>query len=196
MSTKTKVEKVITRAELKEILLGVNSPKFISMKTKTEVGMNKYTNFWIEDENGNKVRNSNRVPWKRGPVYKVSKKISLITGFNYETSVNGRLVREGKEPNFKPGEGQFKQLSKGLVTDKKTESKFYVRYQRMKSSTVNTEYVPSDGNPIELAMFKNWMKSKSENTNQGLDNPLNYEVCNLDNVLEITINGCHYTLTN
>lgn len=186
----------ITRDELKNILLGINGPTFIAMKTKTEVGMNKYTNFWIEDGNGNKVQNTNRVLWERGPVWKVSDKYRIITGFDYESSVNGRLKREGKEPNFKSeGSTWMKMLSKGLVTDKKTESKFYLRYQSLPSSTLSTEYV-SDGDPIEFQMFKDYMKQKSESDNQGLDNPLMFQVCKLENIQEISVGGFHYVLTD
>lgn len=171
----------ITRNELKTILQGIEFPTFVSMVTRTPVGMNKTDNPYLPDG-----------------IFKTSEKCQINTGFDYVNSVNNRLKKEGKEPDFKGGEGRelwFNVISKGLVTDRKTGEKFYFRYQYLPTSTQSTEF-SYKGDPIGQELFSQFERSHSNYGNQGLDNPLMFQVCDLRNILEMSIGGHHYELTD
>jgi hypothetical protein len=194
--------RTITRSELKGILENVNNPDMISFISKVPVKMNQYLDYWLVGENGKKSKNPNPTvnPFLENGIFNLSKKFKIITGFDYENSVNNRLKKEGKEQNFVSGEGRevwFEMISKGLVTDKKTHQKFYLRYQFLKDSVTSTEYL-YNGNPILKQLFESYMTQKNEDSyqNQGLDDTLNFQVCNLDNILEISMGGEKYQLTD
>ena len=170
----------ITRDELKNILSTVNTPMFISIKSNTELPMNKKGNPWFG-------------------VRKISEKYKILTGFDYDQSIDGRQEKEGVEkidtnPNDRPQ--WFEQISKGLVTDKKTGEKFYLRYQYMTDSTLSSKLSPEPNfkNDIEKQMFESFKKKSSSYDNQGLENPLRFQVCDLRNIEEISIMGNHYKL--
>jgi hypothetical protein len=166
----------------------------------------------LTGDNGKKTKNTNPTPnpFFEGGVYNLSRKYKIVTGFDYEKSINRRLEKEGKEGNFEGGykptidevTGEVKQrevwfdiLSKGLVTDKKTRSKFYLRYQFLKDSTIGQPEYFHNGNPIEKQMFESFLTKKSEGyQNQGLDDTLNFQVCDLNNILFLSMGGEVYEL--
>jgi hypothetical protein len=194
--------RTITRNEMREILSNVNNPDMISFESKTPEKMNQYLDYWLIGENGKKTKNPNPTPnpFFESGIINHSKKFKIITGFDYENSVNSRLKREGKEQNFVSGEGRevwFDMISKGLVTDKKTHQKFYLRYQFLKDSIISTEYL-YNGNPILKQLFESYLTKKSENSysNQGLDDTLNFQVCDLNNIVEISMGGEKYQLVD
>jgi len=169
----------ISREELGRMLSVINSPMFVSFVSRTPVPMRKTGNPYVG-------------------VLKTSRKFKIIIGFDYENSVNGRREREGKDTDFKSGEGRepwFKVISKSLVTDKKTGEKFYIRYQYLEDSTIESEFT-FNGDPIGKQLFESYMTERSNYENQGLDNPLRFQVCDLRNILEISIMGGHYVLTD
>jgi hypothetical protein len=177
--------------------------------------MNQYLDYWIIGEGGKKTKNPNPTinPFLEGGIFNLSKKFKIITGFDYVNSVNNRLKKEGKESNFVGGfqpkvtetgevvpserEVWFDMISKGLVTDKKTRTKFYLRYQFLKDSVISNEYL-YNGNPILKQLFESYLTKKTEDSysNQGLDDTLNFQVCDLNNILEISMGGEKYQLTN
>lgn len=169
----------ITRSELKNLLSTVNSPMFISMVSDTEVKMRKTHNPYVG-------------------VRKVSEKYKIVTGFDYDRSVDERQKREGVDqidtnPTERPQ--WFSLISKGLVVDNKTGEKFYLRYQYLPDSTLSSEYI-FNGDPIEKQLFEDFVIQSSNYENQGLENPLRFQVCDLRNILEISIMGNHYVLTD
>ena len=218
------VTKVITRSELRTILEGVNNPDMISFVSRTPEKMNGFLDYWLIGENGKKTKNPNPTPnpYLEDGIYNLSRKYKIITGFDYEKSINRRLEKEGKEPNFEggyktmvekeisvtdengftktevvevPREVWFDVISKGLVTDKKTRSKFYLRYQFLKDSTIGKPEYFHNGNPIEKMMFESFLTKKSEGySNQGLDDTLNFQVCDLNNILFLSMGGEVYEL--
>ena len=165
---------VITLNELVTILTGVNSPMFISIVSDTEVKMRKTGNDFLG-------------------VRKLSEKYRIITGFDYEQSVNNRLIKEGKEGDFEGSSNWFEVISKGLVTDKKTHSKHYLRYQYHTTSTLSSTYTVN-GEEVQKEDFQQFIIGSSDYSNQGLDNPLRFQVCDLRNIREISINGYHYII--
>jgi len=194
------VTKVITRSNLRVILEGVNNPDFISFVSHTPEKMNGFLDYWLVGDNGKKTKNPNPTPnpFFESGVYNLSRKYKIVTGFDYEKSINRRLEKEGKESNFVSGEGRevwFDVISKGLVTDKKTRSKFYLRYQFLKDSTIGKPEYLYNGNPIEKQMFESFLTKKSEGyQNQGLDDTLNFQVCDLNNILFLSMGGEVYEL--
>jgi hypothetical protein len=202
MTTQKQTLVQISRTEMKNILSEVNTSQFISFESKTPQKMNKFLDYWLEVE-GSKRKNSNPTPnpFMEGGIYNRQHKIDIVTGFDYERSVNGRREKEGKESDFVSGEGKepwFNVISKGLVTDKRTESKFYLRYQFTDRSHMKENEFTHNDNPIEKQMFEDYLVKKNTDSysNQGLDNPLNFQVCDLKHILTITMNHVKYVLTD
>lgn len=199
--SRTQTQVQVTREEMKNILSDVNSPQFISMVTSVPQKMNKWLDYWIMVD-GNKKKNPNPTmnPYLDSTILQHMKKIDIVIGFDYEDSVNGRRKKEGKEQDFESGQGReswFNMISKSLVTDKKTEQKFYIRYQFTDRSHSDTPEYTHNGNPIEKQLFQDYLVKKSyDYSNQGLDNTLNFQVCDLRHVEVITMNHVEYTLTN
>ena len=199
---KTELQTVqITRNELVNVLRNNNRSMFISMVTNCPVKMNRYLDYWLVDENGKKRKNPNPTvnPFFTEGIIDHSEKYRIVTGFDYERSVNRRREKEGKETDFVSGEGKevwFNMVSKSLVTDKKTGEKFYLRYQFHPTSTLNTEYRFGD-DVIGRELFQSFMTQKTESyKNQGLDDTLNFQVVNVENIEEISIEGFHYILSD
>jgi hypothetical protein len=178
---------------LKNELENINTPTFVSLISKVPVGMNQYLDYWIFDENGKKRKNPNptRNPYYDEGIYNFSRKYKIVTGFDYVKSVTRRRNDEGIEEVFESKENWFNVISKGLVTDKSTGSKFYFRYQYQLDSTLEQEYLYKN-DPIGRELFESYEKEKSNYENQGVDDPCRFQVCNLENVLELTINGTKY----
>lgn len=192
----------ISRTEMKDILSEVNTPQFISFESKTPQKMNKWLDYWLMIE-GSKKKNPNPTPnpFLESGIVNHQVKIDIVTGFDYEDSVNGRREKEGKDTDFESGQGRevwFNMISKGLVTDKRTESKFYLRYQFTERSHMKENTYIHNENPIEKQMFQDYLIKKNTDSysNQGLDNTLNFQVCDLRNILTITMNHHKYILTD
>lgn len=185
----------LSKSELINILMNVNTSTFIAFTSLTEVAMDKYLDYWLVDENGKRTKNKNPTinPFFDKGIKCLAKKYKIVTGFNYENSVNNRLKKENKNADFEVSDNWHKLLSYGLVTDKKTENKYYLRYQYMDDSVTDIEYLV-DGSPIEKKLFESYMKAKTNYKNQGLENTLNFQVCNIDNILNISINGKQYEI--
>ncbi len=176
-----------------EVLSNVNNPTFSSFVSKVKVKMNQYLDYWIINEEGKKKKNPNptKNPYYEEGIINHSRKVQINTGFDYVNSVNGRLKKEGKEQDFEGQDNWFEVISKGLVTDKSTRTKLYFRYQYLKTSTQDQEFL-FQGNQIEKRLFESFMTEKSNYENQGLDNPLQFQVCDLNNILKISIGGVTY----
>jgi hypothetical protein len=195
MKTQNLVITKITEVELKNILSEINSPTFVGIRTITPVKMNQYLNYWLFDENGKKSKNPNpiRNPFFDNGIFNDSKKYKIVTGFDYEKNVNSRLTKEGKDSNFESQDNWFDVISKGLVTDKKTGTKFYFRYQYQLDSTLEQNF-SFEGNTIDKIVFQQFITEKSNYENQGLDNPLRFQVVDLKNIVTINLNGNKYEI--
>lgn len=191
----------ISRSEMVNMLRNVNNPDMVGFLSVTPEKMNQYLNYWIIDENGKKTKNPNPTPnpFYNDGVYKVSRKYKIVTGFDYEKSINRRLENEGKEGDFKSESPVwFEMISKGLVTDRKTHSKFYFRYQHQNDSTIESEYF-FNGDKIEKMMFESFLTQRdydNQYKNQGLDNTLNFQVVDIENIEYLSMGGIHYHLTD
>ena len=213
MKTQEQVLTQVSRTEMKNILSEVNIPQFISFESKTPQKMNKWLDYWIMIE-GSKKKNPNPTPnpYMESGIVNHQVKIDIQTGFDYVNSVNGRREKEGKETDFVGGytpkvdedgnditrEVWFNIISKGLVTDKRTESKFYLRYQYTeRSHSKDNDYI-FEGNSIDKLIFQDYLVKKNTDSysNQGLDHTLNFQVCDLRNIISITMNHVKYLLTD
>jgi len=191
----TNETKTISVTELVTLLSNVNTPQFVGGIFDVPEDMNKFLDYWIINEEGKKKKNPNPTPnpYYESGIRKVSKKFKLVTGFDYEKSVNNRLEKEGKEGNFESKENWFDVVSKGLVVNKNNPDKFYFRYQYQTDST--TESVSYfEGNPIDKHVYQSFLKEKSNYENQGLDNPLRFQVVGVENIKEISFGGVKYIL--
>ena len=208
------ITRVITRSQLVDILSEVNNPDMISFISKTPEKMNQYLDYWLIDENGKKTKNPNPTvnPFFENGIYNLSRKYKIITGFDYVKSIIRRLEKEGKEGKFiggykptvneetgevKQREVWFDMISKGLVTDKKTHSKFYLRYQFLKDSTIGQPEYLYNGSPIMREIFESYLTQRSNNySNQGLDDTLNFQLVDINNLVTISMGGEVYDLIN
>ena len=161
----------ITRNELVQILRNVNTPMFISFISKTPVVMNQYDNPYFEQG-----------------IQNLSRKFKIVTGFDYQNSVNGRRENEGKETDFVQKDNWFEVISKSLVVNKNDNTKYYIRYQYQNDSKGKEDKLKKE------QVFESYLRERSKYENQGLDNPLQFQVCSLDNLLQISINNEMYVL--
>jgi len=171
--TTTMIE--LTTIELAEVLLNLDkNPGFVGMTTETVVKMRKTNNPYIG-------------------ATKVSKQFKLATFFNYEDSVNNRLTKEHKSADFTAKKSWHKQLNASLVTDEKTETKFYFRYRREATSTIESTY-QLNGSPISKDLLSPFMPTPSSYDNQGLNNPIRFQVVELSNIKSISFGGNTYQI--
>lgn len=161
--------KQITQTELIEILKGVEKSTFIHLVTTTEVGMNKTDNPYFK---------------------KVIKKSScnFLIGNDYEKRVNTNITKEDIETTFKSGELSGKEhISKCVLTDTKTRSKFYLMVERFVEVKPKVEFI-FEGNPIEKMLFESYLKKVSENKSQPQEKKVIVNTPLIENIKQISIN--------
>ena len=174
----------ITKHDFKEVLSNVDF--FVSnvgLTTLKKVKMNKYLDFRVSGkENPN-------------PYYErvlVEQRLSNIqTGFDYVKQLTGKYRREGIVPveNEDKKDIWFNVISKSLVVDKKTGSKFYFRYQDHESSYLETKYL-LEGNSIDRQLFQDYIQESKTDYSKyqnGLENTLNFKVISLDHIKRMKI---------
>lgn len=191
--TQTIVSPTDWKSVLGDVLTEVNTPQFVSLISKVPVQMNQYLDYWIFNDEGKKKKNPNptRNPYYDEGIINHSRKFKIITGFDYVNSVTRRREDEGIEEVFESKENWFDVISKGLVTDKSTHSKLYFRYQYQLDSTLEQEFL-YQGDRIGRELFQQFEKDRSNYENQGVNDPCRFQVCNLENILELTINGTKF----
>jgi len=176
------------------VLNDVNLPTITSFISKVPVKMNKYLDYWIINGEGKKKKNPTPTPnpYYNEGIINHSRKYKIVTGFDYVKSVTRRRNDEGIEEVFEPKENWFDVISKGLVTDKSTHSKLYFRYQYQGDSTLDQEYLYR-GDRIGRELFEQFeIERDTYYENQLVNDPCKFQVCNLNNILELTINGTKY----
>ena len=178
----------ISENELLNLLLDFKGTSMISMLSLTDTDMNKYKDY---KKLGKQFPN----PYFE-QIKTLSYRYKINIGFDsYEDLVNKRRENEGLETDFVQKENWFEryQDSRVVVTDKRTKSKFYLRYQFMKDSILDMKYI-FEGNEIDRQLFEDYMKEKSNYENQGVENTLNFQVVGLHNILEMTLNKVKYII--
>lgn len=155
------------------------------------------------DDMMNKGRGANRNPYT-GRLTKVETYGGWVLGIDYSNACQSAAVASGSTSTFVAKETWHKYYNEFFETDKKTESKFYLKIQvsEMQGSKVDTTYYV-DGKPISkdsetFAEIKKWFKAKnnSQSSSQvaaGVDaaHERIYKVVKLENVRSITQGDRH-----
>lgn len=185
MNTKTKHQ--VTKSEMVEIIKGIemNDPNtFVGVKMKT-----------LFREVLKKSKEDGSInPYYNG-IYKISSKTyRLVT--DYEKRVKNNLIKEGKDPNqfvVEPPMGK-KHITKSILTDTLTETKFYLMVEWFPEIKGRTEYTFGD-NSIDKTIFEKWISDRgSSNTKQGLEREVKPITPDFDNILELSIGGEVYEI--
>lgn len=155
------------------------------------------------DDMMNKGRGANRNPYL-GRLTKVETYGGWCLGVDYSNACQNAAIASGSTSTFVAKETWHKYYNDFFETDKKTESKFYLKIQvsEMQGSKVDTTYYV-DGKPISkdsdtFAEIKQWFKTKSSSQSSsqvaaGVDaaHERVYKVIKLENVRSITQGDRH-----
>jgi len=171
----------VTVSELANILSEFQGSTLVSFVTSTEVRM-------VKKHRETKEPNPYLGARKNKYAYKI------IVGFDYEKGVNRRLEKEGKTADFTAKDNWHTAVNAALSTDVRTRSKLYLRYQYQADSVLKSEYI-FNGKRISKQALEPYLSSSSAYSNQGLDNPLAFQVVALDNIKQISFNGKTYRVT-
>lgn len=190
----------ISKADLVEILRTTDdSPKFCAFTSVTKRDdLSKFDKYFIE-VNGAKKKNPNAIPnpFYEDGIYNFTKKVNIVTGFDYAKSIEGRMKKEGiEEPEWEGGQSWHVAINKVLSVHKSDDTKFYMRYQYLENSNQEIEYY-FKGDPIAYQLFQAFVKKYDTYANQkqqGLTNVLRFQVVSLDNLVSISIDKNKYRI--
>ena len=166
----------ITRTDMVSVFNNVEKPTFVNLVTDTIVGMNKKCNTYYE--------------------YKVIKHKSsnLYIGSTYEDRVNNNLIKEGKENNFVSSTPSGKRhISKCILTDTKTETKFYLMCEWFKRSYPKISY-KFQNRSIDKVLFEDYLIKRTESVKQDLDKKVNIVTYGMESIKEVRMNKTLYIL--
>ena len=165
----------IPRSNMITLLNEVERPTFVHLVTETKVRMNKKGNPYHEQIT--KCLSSN-----------------FYIGSEYEKRVNNNREKEGKETDFvsSPLSGK-NHISKCVLTDTKTQTKFYVMCEWFKRSYPKVEY-KYNGNSIDKQMFESYLVKRKESEKQQIENKVNIVTYLIESIKEIRMNRTRYIL--
>ena len=113
---------------------------------------------------------------------------------DYHQRVITQLMKEGKDPStfeLKPLSGK-KHLTDCILTDTETETKRYVMVEYFDEVKGKSEYFHNN-DPIGMEMFEKWVVFYEKKSNhQGLDRNVHPITLDLENILEVSMNGKVY----
>ena len=167
--------KNITRNELVSVLLGVNHAAPVTILARTDARAKKN-------------------PF--GRIFKV-RLVNGMVGFSYTHGVERRLAKEGKpKEDFTPGESwhmpvEFEGHLTPLCIHKEKREKIYLRLM-VNKGLGEPLYFDEHGEELPKEQVKPYLPKKSSYDNQGLDNPLEFKVFELDNIVEISVENEKY----
>jgi hypothetical protein len=177
----------MTRNELVQMLLDVQHATFITFTARTEVDCR------VKD----KDKNPN--PFVR-PIWKTNRVNGMVC-FWYDAAVLRRLEKEGKSADcFRQGtswhtpvfiSGRLTALCQSKNVD---NGKMYVRFKH-ENSCGEATYTDDNGCPIMKEQLTPFLPTKNNYVNQGLDEPIKILTYNIDGILEISMNGNVYTIS-
>ncbi len=167
----------IPRSNMITLLSEVERPTFVHLVTDTKVRMNKTNNPYYDEIR--KVLSSN-----------------FYIGLEYEKRVNVNREKEGKETDFlsSPLCGKV-HISKCVLTDTKTRTKFYLMCEWFKRSYPKIDYI-HNGNSIDKQIFESYLVKRKESEKQQLENKVNIVTYGMDSIKEIRMNRTRYILTD
>ena len=120
--------------------------------------------------------------------------ISEIEDNNFTQDEIDEMIKEYDKKH----ESRFIRLSNSLLTDKRTESKFYLRYIYTERTHSKPSVYTHEGNEVEKRVFQDYLTKKNTTPyeSQGLDHTFNIQQVDLNHIVELTMNGTKYILTN
>lgn len=163
--------KIISESQLSKLLLCISGTKEVSITTETVVKMNKTNNPYF------------------GKVRKQTKTSALIN-FDYESSVNRGLQKEGKDADFEAKGRAWGAHVPGtpLLLHK---DKLYLNIREISKQSV---YVYED-REIGREELAGWLPAYKKNENQGLENEVVVRAFGIDGIIAITVDGTDYIVT-
>jgi hypothetical protein len=104
-------------------------------------------------------------------------------------------VKEDKENNFVSSIPSGKRhISKCILIDTKTESKFYLMCEWFKRSYPKVSY-KFQNDSIDKVLFEDFITKRNENNNkQGLDKKVNISTYGIESIKEVRMNKTLYIL--
>ncbi len=168
----------ITKSQLTQLFLDVESATMISLSTETIPDMRVKGNPFRDD------------------VIKCTE-INGVYMWDYETAVNRRLMKEGGKPTFKVQARAWGKLvdGTGMVhhIDKKNAEHWYVQLKAQ--HCMDVMYIHRDRNPFtqeEVEILKTFIPEREEGVNQGLDVPVVIRDYAIDSIREARMFGNVY----
>ena len=182
MNTQTKNEVLVSTSELETLFNELKGSPMISIKSLTL------------------FRNDVKKSKEDGTINPYYRQIMKLTKRNYKVvkdyhqRIINQLVKEGKDPNnfeLKPLSGK-KHLTDCILTDLGTESKKYVMVEYFDEIKGKSEYFHNNDS-IGEELFKKWIVYYENKSNhQGLDRNVHPITLDLENILEVSMNGVLY----
>jgi hypothetical protein len=168
----------VTQEELKAILMNIKTYQFVNIDQTTPL-LSKM----VKNDRQTKLPN----PLVNGFLNSVLNVSALATTQEGKSGYQARAEKNGKGADFQPfKEAWFKYVAKVVVTDRKTESKFYFAYERhSKVRKFFTKFILNGAiytNPIGDV----W--NKVSPNKRGCD----IRTVNLDHINRMTIDGTKY----
>lgn len=114
---------------------------------------------------------------------------------NYKKRVEKNMGKEGIEGEHELGEMKGKKhLTRCLLTDIETETKFYIMVEVFDEVTPTETIYRHNGNEIDKTMFQKWITYYKNYTSQQQERKVKVITPLLTNLKGITINGTRYLL--
>jgi hypothetical protein len=166
----------ITRTDMVSVFNNVEKPTFVNLVTNTIVRMNKKGNPYYEDK-VIKHQSSN-----------------FYIGSTYEDRVNNNRLKENKENDFVSSiPSGKKHISKCILTDTKTETKFYLMCEWFKRSYPKISY-KFQNDSIDKVLFEDYIVKRTESVKQDLDKKVNIVTYGIESIKEVRMNKTLYIL--
>lgn len=179
--TTEKEIKTVTTETLKTVLMGETKPLFVWVKMKTP--------------HNNHVKKS-KIDGTLNPYYKelfkvTEKRYKLVTDYTLRVQ-NNRTKEENAETFIVEAPKGKKHVSPCVLTDTATETKFYLMLEWFPEVQGKTEYLHND-DPIALSLFEKWVVNyDNSNAKQDIERTVNVITVNIENILEMSLNGVRY----
>lgn len=132
---------------------------------------------------------------KYGKIFKVAK-YNGIVNLSYSKTVERARIKEGKKPKFRQGESWHEPVvPEGkwtpLCVHKHDNNKAYLRVV-IERTLGKPIYFTEDGDEIDKEQIEGYLPKPNGYKNQGLEKPRRFITVDLENVLEISIDGKTY----
>lgn len=171
--------KTITDQEAFRILSAIKGTRLLSFEACVEVRLPKRK--WVDAQGK-----------ARPTVYKISK-VNAAIGFNYESSVNRQLTREGKEAEFEALPSTVGTHIPGTPFIKNENTGNLLLWVKVEKVCDDPRYI-CDGMPIEKAEFEALMAPPSESSRQGTDKTIICRAYSFKNITNFNLSGTKYII--